>query len=111
MTNDAPRIVGEDTPFERTLHEIHDIHVRKGADYGTDEDPFANIRASTRFGIPAWLGAAIRGNDKMVRIQSFATKGRLENESLRDALLDWATYGVLALMLWDEENGKTDYGK
>ena len=93
-------------PFERVLNEIRDLHNKKGADYGTTEDQFANVRASTHFGMPAWVGCAMRGNDKMVRIQSFCTKGKLENESLRDALIDWAVYGILAVMLYDEETTK-----
>ena len=65
-------------------------------------DPFANVRASEAFGIPGWVGAALRGNDKMKRIQAFALKGALANESLEDSLRDLAVYVIIALVLLEE---------
>jgi len=88
--------------FSEILKEMQETHDRKSKDYGNSEDPLANIRSSEKFGIPAWIGAVIRGNDKVIRIQSFVKKGRMENESLEDSLLDWAVYGVIALQLYRE---------
>jgi len=81
------------------------MHDKKQADYGSDDDPFANIRASERFGIPGWLGAIIRANDKVSRIQTFARKGELANESVEDSLLDLAVYAVIALTMYREAQG------
>ncbi|OAI41836.1 hypothetical protein AYO40_06985 [Planctomycetaceae bacterium SCGC AG-212-D15] len=89
--------------FLAILDEIRAMHVRKSADYGNEEDVFANIRAAERFGVPGWLGAVLRGNDKMARIQSFAANGNLANESLEDSLLDLANYAIIALAIMRED--------
>lgn len=88
--------------FYTILAEAARLHDKKQRDYGTDEDPFANVRASEGFGIPAWLGCAIRMNDKVRRIQSFATKGELANESIEDALIDLLVYAGIGLVLYRE---------
>ena len=65
------------------------------------------MRASEHFGIPAWLGAVIRANDKMSRIKSFAERGVLANEPIEDSLIDLANYAVIALVLYREaDDGK-----
>ena len=88
--------------FHKTLAEIQEMHDRKGRDYGSQADPFANVRSSEDFGIPGWLGAVVRLNDKISRIKSFTKNGKLENEPLRDALIDLATYSAIALTLYDQ---------
>jgi hypothetical protein len=94
-------------PLSRRFHEVlknvAEMHDRKSKDYGRDEDPFANVRAATEFGVPAWLGAAIRMNDKMRRLQAFATRGELANEGVEDSFLDLAVYAVIGLILFEEE--------
>ena len=89
-------------PFYRVLGEIAELHARKSTDYGTDSDPFANVRASEEFNIAAWVGAALRANDKMTRIKSMVSKGYLANESVRDSLTDIAVYMIIATCLLDE---------
>ena len=91
------------TPFLEIVDEIVAMHNKKQADYGRTGDPFANVRASADFGVDAWKGCMIRANDKMRRIQSFAVKGSLENESLEDSLLDLAVYSIIALVLRREQ--------
>jgi hypothetical protein len=83
------------------------MHIKKSHDYGnaTDNDPLANIRASAEFGVAPWMGAMIRGNDKVHRIKEYAKKGTLANEGVRDSLLDLAAYALIALVLFDEEKG------
>jgi hypothetical protein len=88
--------------FYAVLAEAAKLHDKKQRDYGSDADPFANVRASEDFGIPAWLGCIIRGNDKVRRIQSFATRGELANESIEDALIDLLVYAGIALVLYRE---------
>jgi hypothetical protein len=90
--------------FTETLTEMLALHDKKNHDYGTVGDPFANVRASEDFGVDAWLGTIIRLNDKITRIKSFARNGNLENESLRDSLIDIAVYAAIALTLFDQEN-------
>lgn len=89
--------------FYAVLAESARLHDKKQRDYGTDGDPFANVRASEDFGIPAWLGCIIRGNDKVRRIQSFAKRGTLANESIEDALIDLLVYAGIGLVLYREQ--------
>lgn len=88
--------------FLDALDEVRDMHLQKGKDYGRDDDPLANVRGSEAWGIPAWQGAMIRANDKVVRLQTFAAKGELANEPVEDAFLDLATYALIGLVLYRE---------
>lgn len=96
------------SPFAAALEEIRELHDRKQKDYGRATDPFANVRASEAFGVPAWLGAVMRANDKMIRIQTFAQKGELANESVEDSIKDAATYFTIALVLYREATRSAD---
>ena len=78
------------------------MHERKAKDYGTGEDPYANMRESNTMGIPPHVGVTIRMNDKMVRIKSIIKKGYAANESLRDSYLDLVNYAAFAVMFLDE---------
>lgn len=98
---DVLRAAGERDPFYRALADICEMHARKSADYGATGDPHANIRASEEYGIPAWVGALVRQNDKFVRIKQYLRRGTLTNESLRDSMIDQAVYGVIALAEFD----------
>ena len=98
-----------DPRYKKLLEDMWDLHCRKTADYGSDGDYLANLRASESFGILAWVGVMVRGNDKMHRIQEFAKKGVLENESVVDSLMDLAAYSLLALILY-QEHKETDNG-
>lgn len=89
--------------FHDILHELGALHDRKAKDYGRDEDPLANVRASEDFGVPAWTGALIRLNDKVRRLQTFAAKGELANESAIDSMLDIAVYAVIARILYEAD--------
>lgn len=88
--------------FNLILKRINDTHNKKEADYGTDEDPFANITAAREFGIQPWVGAVLRLNDKIARIKAFVKKGNLQNENLADSLLDICVYAAIALVKYEE---------
>lgn len=88
--------------FKEVLHEMDTMHSAKQKDYGSTADPWANIRASEPYGIPAWVHASTLVDHKSRRIQSFVTKGKLQHEGVRDSLLDRAVYAVAALVLYDE---------
>lgn len=81
------------------LEEMKTLHENKAADYGVDEDPLANIRASEEIGIPAWQGAFLRALDKVRRVKAFIRNGELKNESVEDSLMDGAAYFLLALAI------------
>ena len=89
--------------FHELLEEKGLLHDRKQADYGTVGDPFANVRASTEWGIPPWVGAMVRLNDKVRRLQSLVRNGKLENESATDSLDDIAVYAIIARVLLEED--------
>jgi hypothetical protein len=88
--------------FRAVVAELMAMHDSKQRDYGTDADPWANLRAGEPYGIPAWVHASTLVDHKSHRIQSFVVKGRLENEGVRDSLVDRAVYAVAALALYDE---------
>ena len=92
-----------DERFKELVWEILRLHAKKQQDYGSDEDPFANVRASQEYGVPAWVGALVRANDKVTRLKNFARKGALANESARDSMLDIAVYMLIAVILYDDE--------
>lgn len=104
----TPKKKQELSPFDQVVAEIVAMHSKKQADYGRPEtgDPFANVRASEDFGIPGWIGAIIRANDKVRRLQKAARGGKLANESIEDSLLDAAVYFMIALCLFREVEGK-----
>ncbi len=93
---------GGDPGFLAILDEIRAMHIKKGMDYGTSKDTFANVRASEEFGIAGWKGAVLRANDKMARIKTYCEKGTLANEGVEDSLLDAANYFIIALRLFRE---------
>lgn len=97
--------------FHQLLETIGQLHDKKQADYGRPNDPFANVRASEDFGVPGWVGALVRANDKMRRLQTAANGGTLSNEGVEDSLMDLAVYALIALVLYEEEQegvGKLD---
>lgn len=96
--------------FHELLREVGDLHDRKQADYGRGDDPFANVRASSDWGMPAWVGAMIRATDKVRRLQTFARKGELANEAVEDAFMDLACYALIARVLYEDENNQRTEG-
>jgi hypothetical protein len=95
------------TEFSKILTQVQEMHDKKQLDYGHDNDPFANVRASEDFGIKSWVGCMVRANDKMHRIQKAAQGGTMANESVEDSLLDLAVYSIIALVLYREEQSGT----
>ncbi len=91
-----------DPRFHAILTELGLLHDKKQADYGRGADPLANIRASVEWGIPPWVGALVRLNDKVHRLKSLRLNGKLANESAIDSLNDIAVYAILARILLEE---------
>jgi hypothetical protein len=91
--------------FHAILHSLGALHDRKQRDYGRDNDPFANVRASEEWTVEPWIGAMIRATDKVRRLQTFAAKGTLANEGVVDAFDDLAVYAVIGRVLFEETAG------
>lgn len=89
--------------FYTILASLAELHARKQQDYGRANDPFANVRASSDWGVPEWVGAMVRATDKVRRLQTYALRGTLANEGVKDAFLDLAVYSVIALVLFEQE--------
>jgi hypothetical protein len=89
--------------FHEILKELGALHDLKQQDYGTDNDPFANVRASEHFGVPGWIGCIMRGHDKMIRLMKAARGGTMSNESIEDSLRDLAVYAIIGLCLREEK--------
>ena len=73
---------------------------KKNADYvGSDGvNPFANFKRAEALGICSTEQAfLVRMTDKMSRLSSFASKGKLsvEDETVYDTLIDMINYSVL----------------
>ena len=91
------------TAFVNLLREMQRLHESKSADYGSEEDPLANVRSGADFvDIEPWRGCMVRIADKVQRLRTFCRTGRLVHEGVRDTLLDLAAYSLLAIVLFDE---------
>jgi hypothetical protein len=91
------------------LDTLRELHLSKSSDYGcpSGTDPLANIRNGATFvGIPAFKAAMVRLSDKVTRLKTFNATGKLHFEGVEDTLLDLASYSLLALVLYREEQGK-----
>lgn len=79
--------------FEKVQEEGKQLFIKKNADYG---DAFANYGP---------IGVLVRIGDKIQRLSSI-TKNKIQfvdNESIRDTLIDLHNYSAMAIMLLDEE--------
>lgn len=79
--------------YKAVQREAIDLFKRKNKDYG---DAFANYGP---------VGVIVRMGDKINRLSS-VTKNQVslvENESIRDTLIDLHNYAAMAIMLMDEK--------
>jgi hypothetical protein len=98
-------------PTSQAFYDLCDklkaTHAGKSKDYGcpSGTDPLANIRNGAKFvGIPAWRAAMVRLSDKVTRLATFNATGTLHYEGVEDTLVDLASYALLSLLLYREEN-------
>lgn len=94
--------------FHDILLALGELHDRKQADYGRGDDPFANVRGSTEWGMPGWVGAMVRAQDKTRRLQQYARTAKLENEGVADSFMDLAVYAIIAMVLWEQDQRDED---
>lgn len=80
------------TKLENVQKEALELFKRKNADYG---DSFATYGP---------VGVLVRMGDKISRLQSVTNKGisLVNDEALRDTLIDLHNYSAMAVMLLDE---------
>ena len=92
--------------FFDLCEQLKATHAGKSKDYGcpSGTDPLANIRNGAKFvGIPAWRAAMVRLSDKVTRLATFNATGSLHYEGVEDTLVDLASYALLSLLLYREE--------
>ncbi len=78
--------------FTKVQQEGLELFKRKNADYG---DAFANYGP---------IGVLVRMGDKIQRLSNITKKGvtMVNDESLRDTLIDLHNYSAMAVLLMDE---------
>lgn len=102
-------VLGENdkTLSNTSAHQFKDIgkgmietYVRKNHDYGNSFD-----KSLDKFGLVASI---VRIGDKMNRIESLVQKkAMVQDESIRDTLLDMANYAIMTVM-WMDNQKKCD---
>ena len=98
MTLEYEEIVESDNSrFGKILAEMFDTYKKKNADYGNSFG-----ETIQEFG---YIPAVARINDKVKRMKNIVKgqKMNIENESLRDALLDTSVYCILTIMELDKQ--------
>tara|TARA_A100001011_G_C14239553_1_gene812611 strand:+ start:1014 stop:1346 length:333 start_codon:yes stop_codon:yes gene_type:complete len=82
-----------ETQMNAVQQEAFNLFMKKNADYG---DAFANYGP---------VGVIVRMGDKIQRLQNITKNGVnfVENESIRDTLIDLHNYAAMAVMLMDEK--------
>jgi len=92
--------------FNENLEIMKKMMEAKNHDYGATEDAFANFRHCEELGIcPAPEGIMVRMSDKMSRIATLLHKeGKVEDEKIRDTIIDLCVYGNILLCLLEEKN-------
>jgi len=84
--------------FKAVQDKAYELFNKKNTDYG---DAFAD------YGV---VGVLVRMGDKIRRYTSVSSKGvsLINDESLRDTLIDMHNYSAMAIMLMDEETIKNE---
>jgi hypothetical protein len=85
--------------------QLKEMHSKKSSDYGSADDPLANIRNGAEFvGIEPWRAAMVRLSDKVTRLATYCRTGSLTFEGVEDTLFDLASYSLLTLLTHREEH-------
>lgn len=81
--------------LDKVQSEARDLFVKKNKDYG---DSFSD------YGVVGVVGVLVRLGDKIKRLQNITKNGvyMVEDESIRDTLIDLHNYSAMAVMLMDE---------
>lgn len=84
--------------YRTVQNEALDLFTKKNADYG---DAFATYGP---------VGVLVRMGDKISRLQSITKSGitLVDNESIRDTLIDLHNYAAMAVMLIDEKDSQEE---
>ena len=80
------------------LNYLHQMYIAKNHDYGDSvHDTYM------KYGITSFL---VRLEDKLNRARTISSKSQMvEDEKLKDTLLDMANYAILAVLELEDNNG------
>ena len=85
--------------FKQITNEMLELYKKKNHDYG---DSFGETYQ--KLGL---ISAVTRISDKVNRLQSLSTKEqKINDESIRDTLIDLADYAVMTIVEMEDEKGK-----
>ena len=92
--------------FNENLETMKKMMEAKNHDYGATEDAFNNFRNCERLGIcSAEKGILVRMSDKLSRASTLLNKeAKVEDEKIRDTIIDLCVYGNILLCLLEEKN-------
>ena len=92
--------------YKRILDEMWELHCKKAASYGSDEDSLANLRNGERFGVSAWMRCLVESDSAFYRMQNYCNGRNPSYENAENALMDAAAFAMLALLFLREERNK-----
>lgn len=92
-----PVLPEEAAQFKEIVKGMISTYIRKNHDYGNSFD-----KSLDKFGLVA---SVVRIGDKMNRIESLVQKkAMVQDESIRDTLLDMANYAIMTVMWMDNQD-------
>lgn len=100
MENNIVKPTPKSVIHARICDEIHELYVKKNRDYG---DSFSKSFEEEGFAM-----SRIRLSDKLSRFKVLSKTGKAEvnDESMRDTLIDLANYAIMTVVEMDKNNGK-----
>lgn len=96
--------LGSRPVLEENVQRFMDITTNMAKTYAAKNHDYSNSfeQSCNKFGI---IAAIVRMGDKMNRLESLAVKrAEVKDESIKDTLLDLASYSVMTLMWLDKTN-------
>lgn len=94
-----------DPRFYTLLDELRQTHAAKSHDYAQVDAPLSNFTRARAFGVEPWRGALVRLGDKVSRLEELSRGKAPRHESMRDTLVDLASYALLTVLLLEDETG------
>lgn len=100
----ALKQLGQRPVLENNVQQFMDITTNMAKTYAAKNHDYGNSfeQSCNKFGI---IAAIVRMGDKMNRLESLAVKkAEVKDESIKDTLLDLASYSIMTVMWLDNKN-------
>lgn len=99
MLGSRPKLAESVEKFTEITSNMAKTYAAKNHDYGNSFE-----QSLDKFGLVA---SVVRLGDKMNRIESLTKKeAQVEDESIKDTLLDMANYAIMTVMWMDKKSGE-----